>query len=1222
MGSGTIELTLTADEIASLNTLLTGLEYLGPASEQQLDYSLFNMSGVLPYAVTHGGLTMTTAGTPGTNGSFALGGQTLLTNGETIAGTLDVTGALSVLGDLIGGAVSIAPGAVLETPYDDMTLSGSSVDFGTLFANELTLSGTMLMPGAMTLDGELALKAGARLEFTDGLTVFSTADNSFDVGLNMGVGAVIQGNGTLMVGNYSQGGVIQDGTLQAFGGDTLELDASWVTSNALLQVGGGGVMVLGPVSSLFGVFNTIPLMVDSSVTLSFMPSGTDPITGGYASTLGGTGGAFVISEPQDFAGTIIGWGAGDALIFPDIESISIYNISASSFQMAGLDVFGNTETYTIRTSIASGYSPSVVQDAEGDEEIIMRPTYATLTQGAALAATPGVAQPLTGASIDMTGSTTQALSLTLTASRGSLSSGGTYASKITLTAANLAALNAELAAVTYEGTGLSDSVIATSNTGLLVGIQGGLAIVPGGTGTISAYSGLGETEAEMISFAPTGGVSQITQGMAVGGVVVSGATDFENVLLTHGYSGTGLIVDDGGSALFGSAATVALGGNVTVGDGGGAGTLTMLAESFGVSGNVLIGGVPGAAGSTAIVAGTMSIAGTLALAPQASAGLTLDGGLLSASVLSLGTAGSFTALGAATGNFGFVTNSGTLQFGGDAVIHANSYQGNGTLDLGGVATFAVAGSFLPWSGQVGQISIGQGAVLSAGTYGDIVSTVYDAGLFSVASSMVIGNVALDGGTLAASAATLDGWLAGHGVVSAPSISIFGTVEAELGKLLLTGNVLDSSVLEIDQGAILEVGGTVGNAPVYFQGGDADLILDDTASGFSVEQMQVSDAIDLVGIAPSLVVVPTASGGAGFILNSLGGTVSQFGMVLGTTGQNISLVSDGHGGSLITLDGVLPCFARGTGILGPQGYRPVESLRPNDPVITARGERRPVRWVGWRTLDLGPDAARAARPVLIMPGAFGPGRPQKVLRLSPSHCIYMNGKLIPVTHLVNGATILRDSTAKAATYFHIELDRHDIVLADGLECESYFDDGNRATMYHELGRRSPARRLCAPVVTQGSHLAAARRALHEIAQGAGFAARYEPTLRGMAAGQTLLPEMLPAREGQVARFVFPSPVREMVLLCATSCPADTDPESDDRRDLGVCLGAARGVQLGAGWRERAVGDAGTWMGSRAMLGFARARRDISLPLAALVKRWGRVSGSKNAEPVVDAGRWGG
>ena len=1215
LGSGTIELTLTADEIAALNTLLAGLEYLGPVSDQQLNYDLFNVSGVLPVSVTHGGLTITTAGTAGADGSFALGTQSLVTTGETFAGTLSVaSGVESFLGNLAGGSVEIAPGAVLETPYGNMALNGSSADFGTLSANEMSLTGTMLAGGAMTLLNGLTMAASSRLEFTNGLTLYSAANNSLDVGLNMGSGAIMQGNGTLRVGNFSQGGVIEGGTLQALGGETLEIDASWVTSDALLQVGGGGVMVLGPVSSLYGVFTTPPLLVDTGVTLNFAGAGSGGITGGYASTLGGTGGAFIISEPQDFYGTITGFTVGDALIFPDLASISIYNISSMSFQMAGLDLFGNTVTYTIHTSIASGLAPAVGKDAQGDEEIFMRSTVASVTQGNALAATAGVPQPLLGVSINAATSGTQNMALTLTATQGSLSSGGGwFASSITLTGNSVGEINASLASVEYLGTGAAGAVVFSSNTGELAGIQGGIIVAPGGAGVVSAYSGAGLTAADMVSYGPAGGFGQVTQALDVAGVEVSGAADFEDILRAGGYAGTGLLVDGSGTALFGPAATVSLGGNVTLGDASGAGTLVVEGQSFGVSGNVLLAPVAGGAGSVADIAGTLSATGALEIGGGGAAAVVLEGGL-SAMALSLGNDGTLEALGTWQASLGAISNSGTLILGGDGVAEASAYQGGGALELGGTATLGVAGAFV--AGVNAQpVSIGAGAALTVANFSDGGGGVYDAGMLS-GIALNLDNGTLAGGTLQAASINFGGSVAGYGLVAAPDSTVTGTLEAQYGRLVLSGSVNDASVLAIGQGAILEIGGTMTGGPVYFNGIDGDLILDNAAAwDFSAAQMAQGDAIDLVGIAPSLVSVPTASGGAGYILNGLGNTIEQFGIVLSDPGQHISLVSDGHGGSLITVDGVLPCFARGTGILGPQGYRPVESLRPNDPVITARGERRPVRWIGWRTLDLGPGAARAARPVLIMPNAFGPGRPQKVLRLSPSHCVYMDGALIPVTHLVNGATILREDAAQAATYFHIELDRHDIVLADGLACESYFDDGNRAAMYQELGRRCPARRPFAPVVTRGARLAAARRMLHHVAELAGFTARFQPALRAAAAGAAVLPEIVAAKAGQVAHFTFPRPAREVMLFSATSCPADTDPESDDRRELGICLGElGRGVYLGAGWQPRAAGDAGTWMGASAMLGFTRARRQISLNLAAVPCRWHR--------EVVDGRRGGG
>ena len=51
-------------------------------------------------------------------------------------------------------------------------------------------------------------------------------------------------------------------------------------------------------------------------------------------------------------------------------------------------------------------------------------------------------------------------------------------------------------------------------------------------------------------------------------------------------------------------------------------------------------------------------------------------------------------------------------------------------------------------------------------------------------------------------------------------------------------------------------------------------------------------------------------------------------------------------------------------------------------------------------------------------------------------------MIPIRLLVNGASIRQEAGVAEVHYFHIELDRHDLLLADGLDAESYLDTGNR------------------------------------------------------------------------------------------------------------------------------------------------------------------------------------
>jgi hypothetical protein len=76
-----------------------------------------------------------------------------------------------------------------------------------------------------------------------------------------------------------------------------------------------------------------------------------------------------------------------------------------------------------------------------------------------------------------------------------------------------------------------------------------------------------------------------------------------------------------------------------------------------------------------------------------------------------------------------------------------------------------------------------------------------------------------------------------------------------------------------------------------------------------------------------------------------------------------------------------------------------------------------------------------------------------LRLSPGHavCVDAMGEVfVPIDHLINGVTIFREEVSEV-TYWHVELESHDVLLADGLPCERYMDAGNRAFFGRSYGR---------------------------------------------------------------------------------------------------------------------------------------------------------------------------
>lgn len=120
--------------------------------------------------------------------------------------------------------------------------------------------------------------------------------------------------------------------------------------------------------------------------------------------------------------------------------------------------------------------------------------------------------------------------------------------------------------------------------------------------------------------------------------------------------------------------------------------------------------------------------------------------------------------------------------------------------------------------------------------------------------------------------------------------------------------------------------------------------------------------------------------------------------------------------------------------------PVEVLRAGDRVCLADGGSAPVRWVGRSTV-----AARFADrlrvfPVRLRAGALGPDLPTRDLLLSPGHAVRIGGILAHASALVNGATIVRETAMpERFVYWHVELDTHALLLAEGVAAESFLDD---------------------------------------------------------------------------------------------------------------------------------------------------------------------------------------
>ena len=215
-----------------------------------------------------------------------------------------------------------------------------------------------------------------------------------------------------------------------------------------------------------------------------------------------------------------------------------------------------------------------------------------------------------------------------------------------------------------------------------------------------------------------------------------------------------------------------------------------------------------------------------------------------------------------------------------------------------------------------------------------------------------------------------------------------------------------------------------------------------------------------------------------ITTNLGTTLFSNVSYSGTLPNSYTVSTDPSGLEQVTF----ACYCRGTLILTDAGEIAVEDLQIGDRLVTISGAARPLRWIGRRSYTArfaanNPDAA----PIRISAGTLGDGLPRRDLHVSPLHAMYLDGVLIPARQLVNGTSIVQLVPDGVIEYFHLELDNHDVILAEGAAAESFVDDDSRMVFHNaaEYARLYPdadqsAAAYCAPRVVQGFALEALRR----------------------------------------------------------------------------------------------------------------------------------------------------
>ncbi|MGO8738997.1 Hint domain-containing protein [Rhodoblastus sp.] len=262
-----------------------------------------------------------------------------------------------------------------------------------------------------------------------------------------------------------------------------------------------------------------------------------------------------------------------------------------------------------------------------------------------------------------------------------------------------------------------------------------------------------------------------------------------------------------------------------------------------------------------------------------------------------------------------------------------------------------------------------------------------------------------------------------------------------------------------------------------------------ASNYTILNFTPGNTIDLTGVAYDTAGTVTLLTGNELQIVENGVTYDlQLGSGSNFTGEYFHLSADtitGTGsGTAIIVNTTPPCYCGGTLISTERGEVAVEDLAIGDCVITANRERRLIKWIGTRAYSPrfagnNPDLL----PIRFKAGSLDENIPVRDLLVSPKHAMFLDGVLIPAEHLVNGATIVKEAATEDIRYFHIELESHDVLIAEGALSESFVDDDSRGMFQnaHQFRELYPevkwaAAAYCAPRVEDGYALDRVRRRL--------------------------------------------------------------------------------------------------------------------------------------------------
>jgi hypothetical protein len=171
-----------------------------------------------------------------------------------------------------------------------------------------------------------------------------------------------------------------------------------------------------------------------------------------------------------------------------------------------------------------------------------------------------------------------------------------------------------------------------------------------------------------------------------------------------------------------------------------------------------------------------------------------------------------------------------------------------------------------------------------------------------------------------------------------------------------------------------------------------------------------------------------------------------------------------------------CFVKGTAIRTVDGDRKIEDLAVGDLLPTVFGGICPIQWVArYRFKRSDPTKAwvKNVLPIRVARSALGPDVPHADLYVTEHHAFLIDGVLVDAGNLINSTTITRYDARELdeLEFFHIKLEPHDVIFAEGAPCETLLNvDENAANFAEYLREYGPPTTKetipCAPLLRYG------------------------------------------------------------------------------------------------------------------------------------------------------------